>query len=88
MHEVFHRVKALENEFHQLFVGGNLKFRYLAELAQHLVAFSLYHSVVDVALVFEISVDGATSLLGGDGDVVHRRVFNALVGKELTGNVD
>ena len=88
MHEVFHRVKALENEFQQLFVGGNLKFRYLAELAQHLVAFSLYHSVVDVALVFEISVDGATSLLGGDGDVVHRRVFDALVGKELTGNVD
>ena len=33
MHEVFHRVKALENEFHQLFVGGNLKFRYLAAVS-------------------------------------------------------
>ena len=42
----------------------------------------------DVALVFEICIYGSSPFLGCYGYVVHCRVLNAFVGKELSGNVD
>ena len=49
-----------------------------------MLALAFYNSIVDLALVLEIGIYGASTFLACLGDITHSRLLNALVSKELS----
>lgn len=57
----------------------------LLQLQDDGVALALYDSIVYLAFVFEVGVDGAPAFVGSGCYVVHRGVLNTFMGEQLTG---
>ena len=87
-HRIAHLVEAAKNIALQLLVGWNLKRRNLFDGLDDMAHLTVNDSKKDLRLRLEICIESTPSLLRVCSNLVHRRIVEALGGKQLTGYFD
>ena len=87
-HSVTHLVKTAENVALKLLVGRNLKRRDFLDSLDDVAHFAIDNCQENFGLRLEIRVKCTSSLLRLSSDFVHRRIVEALGGKQLTSHFD
>lgn len=87
-HRVAHLVKTAEDVAFQLLVSWNLKWGDFLDSLNDVAHLAIDDRQKDFRLRLEIRVQCTSTLLRLCGDLVHRRIVEALGGKQLAGHFD